>query len=315
MPKFSAFTPFGHLRFSSRPPTGQVLYEEEVRLYGGETNISTSFDDSPINAEIYSESMQRARAKDNATLAGQQFIPLRAVPMLPKLESEFGLVPGPKESIRARQKAVSAAAKISRGARLENVYSVLRELLGDDLIAIVPTVKGLHTETSDSPELVGLWKIPGTQKGVYRLTRAISTVGVPITVPIEYVAGEPGGFPTGPQVIVDVGDANRTECVYVNNGTATSFQATFTKPHNKGTLVASGRVPNLGSTKRHTNFVLSIAAMADPEKRRIANRALAKLMRGISTWSLVQENEGGGAGPFVIGESPIGRAATQALSY
>lgn len=313
MPKFSAFTPFGHLRFSASPAPGEVIYDDMVRNSGGETNISTEFDDSPVNADLYCESMQLARAKQTVMMAGEQYIPLRAVPMLPKLEKENGVVPGPKDSIRKRQKVVSAEAKIARGAHRENVETVLRGLLGDDFVAILPTDKNALVESSNSPETVGNWKPPGSRKQVYKLLSSVALLGVPTTRNIKYIAGDPGGFEVGSYVLVDVGDYNRTERVLVTAATSTSFTATYTKPHNNGTLVANGRLPNLASTKRHSAVVLSESAAADPEKRRIANRALRKLLRGVSTWSIVAD----GTGPFLTGggsgEGLLAFTATQAL--
>jgi len=118
MPKFSAFTGFSHLRFSSRKSTAEKIYDDMLSNQGG--NFSTEFD-SRNSGRIYFKALARARALQTLERAGQQYEPLQAVEMLPNLEHECGIVPLPTDSVHDRQIAVSAAMKIARGASTANV--------------------------------------------------------------------------------------------------------------------------------------------------------------------------------------------------
>jgi hypothetical protein len=314
MPRLSAFTPFGQLRFSSRTPPAELMFRSMRDSSGGEQNISASFD-SLVQAEIYADAIAFARAKLWAERAGSQFRPRKAIELLPKLEKEYGLVPKATARVKERQTEVTAAAKVARGARRENVETVLRELMGDDFLAYLTVSKAEAVVSTATPETVGVWVAPGTPMGVYRATGAVSLLGSPVVVPYVRVAGDTAPLLAGSRVIIDSGDYGRVESVAIEAVTPTQVTATFTKPHNPGVLFSTGRTPHVSSTKRHNIIVLTVTAMNDPEKRRRIERVLRKLLRGVSTWALAETSGTGTAGPFIIGTSRIGRTATRSLTY
>lgn len=275
------------------------------------------FSDDPssnVAARDYANAMAFARARYTVERAGNQFRPLKAVEMLPALEWEYGITPGPRDTIRQRQATVAAAAKIARGASGENVRTVLTELLGDDFLAYIPTSYLDATLSPGAPEDVGNWVLPGTPGSVYRLIDPVSVIGSPLSVAIELVSGADTPLIKDQKVVLDFEVSHRTEAVTVTVGGATSFQATFSHPHDPGTLLTTKRAPNQYSTKRHNLVLLSASAMADAEKRRKTNLALRKLLRGVSTWSLA-EGEAGTAGPFTVGGGKIGRTPIGSVTY
>lgn len=314
MPRFSAFTRFSHLRFSRRLAHGERFYRELIRNQGDGANYSSD-PASLVAAENYALAMGLARARYTADRAGHQYEPHRAVEMLPSLEWEFGLVPLPTATIEERQHDVAVAAKVARGARLDNVTRVLRELLGDDFIAYLPTAKGAGVPSTTDPANAGTWEAPGSPKAVYQLTTAITLRGSPTIALVAFVAGQDLGFSVGQRVTLDIGDTGRSESVIVNLGGTGGFGATFTQAHAIGAQVVIGRAPNMSSTKRHNLVVLSAAAMHDAEKRRKTNRALHRLLRGTSTWSLAEPSGVGTAGPFRVGHGTLGHTPIGTVSY
>ncbi len=313
MPLFSAFCPYGTLAFTSRKAHGEVLYRDQVANRGEGENFSTERG-SVIDGITYANCMAYARARYTVERAGQQFRPTKAVEMLPKLEWEYGIVPSPGSSIKQRQLAVAAAAKLARGARKDNVEAVLTDLLGDDFIVYIPASKTGFTETTNTPASVGNWEKPGSSKAVYRLVGAPFVSGVAENVTIERIAGE-ASITAGQKLVLDVGDWNRTETVEALLSSSTTLRAVFTKPHSPGCMAVTGRVPNLGSTKRTNLVILSAAAMNDPERKRKANNALRKLLRGVSIWYLGEGTASASAGPWRVNYGRVNRTTIGAVSY
>lgn len=300
MPAFSAFTGFGHLRFSSRPAHGQRMYEDMVRALGDGKNYSVDFN-SLAAARLYANALMFARALNAAQRAGQQFRPSRALELLPALEKEYGITPEPDETIADRRPTVAALARVPRGARKDNVDAVMSELLGDDFIAYRPTPK---TEAVLGPNR-GVYVKPGTPRSVFKTLGAITTLGTPTTVSYTPVSGALTRLYAGDRIIIDAGHHDRIEAITVTAATTTTFTATFTKAHDEGVHVATGRHPYFVSTKRHNVFVLSSTAMRSARIRRKANRIIRRLLRGVSTWSLTEETSPGVVGPFEIGVGQI----------
>lgn len=292
----SAFTAFGHLRFSSRPTHGEQIYRDMVRSLGNGANYSEDFD-SLAMARVYANAMAFARAKYAVERAGSQFRPDIALELLPALEEEYGIVPDPGDSIEDRRRTVAAFARISRGARKNNVETVMAELLGDDFIAYLPSDE--TAVSSNDPESVGIYDAPGTPRSVFQAKHAI----MPGTVTVEYeaVTGQRDHLLVGDRVIVEPGSHGRVEAVDVTGASETTFTATFTKPHDPGATVATGRHPQLTSARRHNVFVLSSTAIRSERLRRKADRAIRRLLRGVSTWTLTEQSE-----PFKVGTGKIG---------
>lgn len=304
--RFSAFTGFGHLRFSGRKPYGQEIYEDRVRNRG-DGKVWTKEWGSLVSARDYATSMLIANARHFVERAGRQFRPTKAQEVLPVLERQYGLVPTSTATVPERQAELAAAMKISRGARAENVSSVLTDLLGTELIGYVTINTSSAVASSTTPGSVGNYPKAGSLSTVIALTDGVSTTASQ-TVPYTYVAGNTARLKAGQTIWVDGGHYGRAETVTLTAVTDTHITATFAKPHDAGTYATSARAPFLASTKRHNYVMLSAAAARNPEKRRKVHRAMRKLVRSVSTWDIVEENSPGSgvAGPFTIGSSEIG---------
>jgi hypothetical protein len=119
------------------------------------------------------------------------------------------------------------------------------------------------------------------------------------------MAGSSQTLAVGQKFVIDSGDYTRTEVVTVSavapSGSNISLTATFTKPHNLGTMLATGRHASQATSKRWSLFVMSDDAAEDAKKRRRLHRAARRLMRGISTWSAADSS-----GPFTVAGGRIG---------
>lgn len=304
MPRFSAFTELPALRFSSRPSHGERFYHEIVKSLGGEENYDTDFN-SPAMARVYADAMAYGRALYALERATSQIRPARAYELLPALEREYGVVPEPGSTISQRQTEVAVAAIIARGARRSNVEAVLAQLFGNGFVEYITTSVDDAVLSSADPEETGVYDAPGTPRSAFRLIDAIAVTGTPISAQARLVAGLAAAPEAGSRFIIDPGDYGRCEAVSVAGallvGNDLLLTATFTKAHTQGTVLATGRHPNLATTKRLNLFKMSTAAATDARTRRRLNRAADRLLRGVSTWSIVDDS-----GPFRVGVGRLG---------
>lgn len=312
--RFSAFAPFGHLRFSSRPTHGQRIYGDMARQLGGGENYSEGFD-SLAMARVYANAMAFARGLYTLERAGNQYRPDRALEILPALERDFGLIPDPGDRLGERRRALAAAMRIARGARRSNVESVLRDVLGEHFIAYITTDAEDAALSTEDPASVGVYAPPGTQRSVFRLLDPVLMPGAPNAVRYESVAGARPELLAGDRVIVDAGDYGRAEAVTiegveVSTDGASNLTATFLHPHDRGTVIATGRHPNQTTSKRHNVIVLSEEAIRVDRLRNKANRVLRRLLRGVSTWTLTCADPGAPAVEYVSSDELVGAGTT-----
>lgn len=295
---FSAFSEFGDWGFIEDDPPSARIFEDMLRNYGGAENYSDDFD-SVFQARVYAFAMAFGRAYGAATRAGNQFDPYNAVELLPCLEFEVGRTPEPGETIEERQRQVAALLKIPRGARSTNVEAVLGEALGEHFVAYLPTPKADAVHAPADPEDTGAFPMPGDDRAVYRLVDGCG-IGT-ATLTVEHVAGT-GLLSVGQVVVLDVADYGRMEAVAVEAMLSpTQMTVTTTHPHDPGQLFGNHRQPNQVSTRRHNAIKVTTEAALDPRLRRIAQRTAERLLRGVSTWSLIDDS-----GPFRVGQGLIG---------
>lgn len=312
MPKFSAFNPYGALRFSSRPSHGEKIFREMVRAVGGEQNYSTDFDGMAM-ARLYAFAMAFGRCKYALERTGSQFRPDRVLELLPALEKEYGIAPERNATLAQRRADLAAAAQIARGARYTNVVEVLTALLGDDFVSYLPTDVADAVVTTTMPQSRGVYDKPGTLRSVFRLTSHVSRINAAITVQAEFVTGAKAAPAPGARFVLDTGDPGRVEAVTVTaatlTGTTLTLTATFTKPHSSGTVLATGRHPNLVGSKRHNLFVLTADGAPNNRARRRLHRAARRLLRETSTWAITD-----GTGPFKVGQGKLGLTTIGAVT-
>ncbi len=306
MPAFSAFTPFGALRFSSRPSHGEQIYREMVKSLGSGKNYSDDFD-SLAMARVYANAMVFGACKYSIERAGNQFRPSRALELLPALEAEYGVIPDPSATISERRSELAVAMRVARGAKRSNVEAVMTELFGADFVEYFTVPVADAETTTGSFTDFGVYVKPGTPRVVFRLRHPIFDLGSPITTTADLVAGTPRAFEPNTRIIVDPGDYGRCEAVTLASSTydtdlrRLTFTTTFARPHNTGRLIATGRHPNVATSKRHNVFVMTSEAVRDNRTRRRLDAAARRLLRGVSTWSTTD-----GSGPFKVGVGRLG---------
>lgn len=307
-PRFSAFN---STHFTSKPSYEERIYAEMVKSLGSGKNYSIEFD-SLVAARLYANAMAFGRCKYAIERLGQQFRPSRALENLPLLEREYGLVPEPKASIAQRRAEVVVAARVARGARRSNVEAILRDMFGDDFLEYVTTPIADAIVSPADPTETGVYERPGSPRAAFALLVPVARIGTPITVGLRRLAGTSAALRVGARVTVDSGDYGRTEAVEVTAvataGEQINLTATFTKPHNRGVVLATGRHASQYTSKRHNLFVLSAAAARDAHARRRLHRVARRLLRAISGWSVVDTS-----GPFRIGQGQLGITTVGAL--
>lgn len=148
MPLLSAFTPCGHLECSSRPAHGEEFYGLIKGLY--QKQEGQNFDFTPpvytagvvttpgtyAEAKLYAWAMGAARVLYELEHARNQQYPLRSLDLLPLLELDYGIIPGPYDSIPVRQAAVAAAELLPNGAKASNLVNGLRAILGANFLGV-----------------------------------------------------------------------------------------------------------------------------------------------------------------------------------
>jgi hypothetical protein len=300
VPRFSAFN---STHFTSAPSYEQQIYEEMVKSLGSGKNYSDDWD-SLVAARLYANAMAFGRVKYEIERQGREFLPTKALENLPKLEREYGLIPEPGASTSARRAEVVVAARVARGASRINVEAVLAELFGADFVSYVTTEIADVVVSPVTPIDAGVYSKPGTLRGAFAILWGVTT-GAPVTVACRLLAGSAASLRAGVRVVIDSGDFGRQEAVTVTavtpNGSDFNVTATFTKPHNHGTVLATGRHASQATSKRSNLFVLSDSAAEDAKKRRRLHRAARRLLRGISTWSAADSS-----GPFDVGVGRLG---------
>lgn len=149
MPKFSAFTPFGQLRFSSAPSYVEQWYKLLPRLWGTHLDFTQvgTYDEELLYAVARMFALMQAELEH----ASNQKLPLKCYDLLSKQELDYQLTPGPNDSILTRQQALAAAMALTRGAYASNVVNVLKLLLGTGFLCYLPNPASTPTVYPASP--------------------------------------------------------------------------------------------------------------------------------------------------------------------
>lgn len=298
MPLLSAFTPCGLFEFTGEVARAETLYRTFVAALGG--GAALSFEPGTHNrADAYATAMVVAEADASLRRAGNELHPETAYEMLPAHEDALGITPGFYDSVAERRSAASARNKASRGSREEALDGALSTLLGADFVAsyIIPLAdKEMWPATYGTAP--ALFTRPDTIAKTLRLLDPIApdfaTSGV-VTVPYEnwdtgradelVVKGDrlliEGEIPDGAEIVTVTG--------VEGSGLARAFTATFTKPHALGASATNKPTPIGWSTRRHILIVLKTAAARDVEKRRKVHDLLTRMVRAVTTWSIVHD--------------------------
>ena len=322
MPLFSCFTKFGNgFAFSGAPAHGERIFRNMLSNIGVE---SYSVEEGTrMRGFCYAQAMQAARVRYTLEHAGYQLDPLKVTEMLPLREAEYGLIPGPTESIDDRRATLAATLLAPKGGDFNNIKNALLTLLGDSFIQYIPTTYGdsirFPTNCGDQPmNLVTPDRLPK----LLTITDTISTgLGAPQWVhyePLELPSvpdadAQPTDVYVGETFIVDPGQTALHETITVSAVRELvpgfpELEATFNNPHSAGTMASNMPYPFWVSTKRANLVVLEATAAVDAETRRKVNELFAKMVRAVSIWFIVQEDptNPGHTGTFRVGVSGLG---------
>ena len=311
MPKFSAFTPFGILAFSSAPSE----LEKQYNALG--TQLDRAFDTTPgqpnsEDNEAQKYALARHLARLNLTLkrAGYQRDVSKAYDILPLREADFLVTPGPYDTPLTRQQRLTAMRALPLGATSSNISTALTSLLGAGFLGLrvvraSEAVASLPT-SNFQPQPLGL------EAKFCALTQPIGRTGLQwvsyqnldptITAPVVLTAG--GQVTVGGESNVQA-EVVTVAAVQTTSAGVRLFQATFANAHDNGASITNMPFPRWTSTQNFLYVEVTPAVAANPRTRAQIDAIMAKLVRGVTQWAIVGVS-GGTIGPFTIGSTPLG---------
>jgi hypothetical protein len=311
MPKFSIFTPLGHLKFSSAKPLGQQLFETGKAGFGTSFKIERG---SRVFAWLYAWSMSLATLKVRLDRAGKQWDPRFVYEYIDEYEGDRGIVPRPGQSFAERREELVWRRKLLPKPTRANVENMFHERIGAAFLAFLPTSKAdvvnWPESLGESPMLLARANLP----------RALAKTKAPIASPgsqqwvfyERHSSGVEWELRDRDVVVIEPEVPDRAERVTVLAITAGdeagySIRVLPTKAHPAGATIARAPLPIWTGTKRRSLVVLSAEGAEDPEIRRRAHEVLERMLRATSTWDLAGANEDGeSAGPFTVGGGKLG---------
>jgi len=308
----------------------EQFYELLPTLWGTEIDFTEIGSDDEL--KLYATAVVLGSALYEVEHAGNQANPLKAYDLIPLLEQDFQLVPGPHDTVQTRQAAIAAAELLPLGAVASNVVNSIKKLVGAaNFKAYVPSPVFPPTVYPASPGAG-----PGQFRDIRVLPRLVELVD-PVATTGTFWCAYQNVDPTvttpilllqGDQVVVGAGNTAQMEQVTVlaASGTVQSmctpgfnyFQAAFTKSHDIGASVTTANYPYWFSTQRLAYAVLSAAASVDRPTRAKVDALMGKLAHGTDPWAIVQSTTttltGGTVGPLTIG-SPIGTQSVGSVTF
>lgn len=296
---FSAFAPFGMLRFSSRKPVAQVFFESMRQSIGGDENTRSDFA-GPMIAHLYATSMALARVQRGIDRVNENRIPHRSEEAIELHERDYRIVVPAGATYDERRSALAVAESLSQGCAIDVVESALSALLGDALIAV-----RTHTssEVKVSPSSWALppasWKLPRVASKWYRLNGPVVDAGA-YTLGCVGLTGDTPPIVAGDVITVDPGKLGVQETV-TTRASGSNVVATFSLTHEADALVTTAPWPTMTSTARHVLIVVTSAVARSKAWRRKVGTLCKKMLRATDRWSLVEETSTDTLGPFIPG--------------
>lgn len=318
--KPSLFTPNGLLLFKGGRPLAEAIHATAVRLFtdgraGGLSRELGSF------VDCFSFALARvvARAQLRQERLAGEMLAEKAYELLSQLEEEHGLRPAFGDTIAVRRDALLVRLRAREGSRRPSLEQALRDLLGDDYVGIHiadPDTEVVNWPTSlgDDPQMFGA---PDMPRKLVTITNPISDLGSQLAT---YVPVDPA--PTddteqtllvGDQIVVGVENLGTAEPVTVTAVSLSGegdgdrvFVASFTKAHEPNCLAVAMPFPAWGSSQRHIWVVLTEAAALDADTRRKTHETMARMVTGVTTWSICPQTTDTEAGPWTLDHPVMG---------
>src|SRR5678816_2785897 len=288
MPHYSAFTPFGMLAYSGRPSHAQDIYES-LRENFGET-YNTAFDGRQ-QSRLYAAAMCLASAQYQLDRAGNNRNPAKATELLGLLELDFQVVAPAEATLPERRRTLAAREKVTRGARREAVEAALTTLLGADFIEYRTTDPADIVTTPASPGTVGVFADDRARKKYFTLNEFTATHAISKTVSITLPPGQDPPV-VGEIYCVDPDPRGNIEQITITGVGVNTVTTVFQSSHEAGTVAVRPH-PYWISNQRLDTVVVTLAVANDPETRRSINELFGRMLRGVSTWQIVQASTPG----------------------
>lgn len=332
--KFSIFAPLGLFKFSSKPPEAKVIFDASVSALGGSGAYGKIEKGTRLEASLYAKSIRKAVIRLLLRRAGEADLPSRVHPELfPIREAEHGIVPPAGADYASRRRALIEAAKIPSGGHRFEIETALRSLLGSGFV-FYRTIKNSERVLypawmGDSPMNLKLPGVPRTlikvthTRGTNGLLPGISTINTSIEVlytPVIPVSSEVPLFQGGEQLVVEPEISARCERVTVTDGGVDStygpwLRAVFTHAHEPNAHATTSPFPFWVSNQRYALIVVKPEVASNPVLVSRIHALMRKLARAVSTWAVVESTGLNTAGPFKIGESPLGYTPLGTITF
>jgi hypothetical protein len=304
MPKFSAFTPFGMLAFSSRPSRAESIHKS-IKASHGTDNV-TEDSEGALPARWYAWAMAIARAQYTLERAGNQADPLLVTELLPVLEHMYGVTPSYTDSLETRRAVLDVRYKLALGNIGLSVENALREALGADFVEWRPTPQPSAASYPDPASGYGNFK-RSTRFKTITLMGPTTIIGSPMWISYEPRTGDTNPIQQGETVLLDPGRVGQQDRVTVLAALPNAFQATLARAHEAGTIGTTLAHPFWMSTLLHFLVVVKNGRALNRDVRRKTHEVLDRMLQGAASWDIVEETSSPGtSGPFRVGQSGIG---------
>lgn len=307
--KFSAFAPFGLGGFSGRTPLARRIYDALWANLNGAGRAENFARGGYTDAKVFATAKALARWLTVVRKLDAQLRPETVLELLAAREDEHGLAVPVGATIAERRAALQVQMRLGLGGSYGNLRQALQDALGGAFVELRQLPAGSQVSVPASPGAgPGNFLEPQLPRRMFRLRDNLSLLGLR-EVALERLDGT---VPTSAELplqeehfVVEpehsaLRERVRISAIWVSGGQCTLL-ATFARPHHAGALLVTQPWPYWISTRRHWVVRLTPDAALNAETRRRADEVMHKLVRGVSTWSLV-----GNDGPFLLGVSPLG---------
>lgn len=319
--KPSLFAPNGLLLLKGGKPLAEAIHSTVVRLFTDGTDGAAFSSDVGSFVDCFSFALARvvARAQRRHEQVTGEMLAQKVYFLLAQLEEEHGLRPAYGDTLKQRRDALLVRLRAREGSRRPALEQALMDLLGDTYVGI--HVADPATEVSVWPETLGdspqMFGAPNMPRKLVRISNAISVMG---SQPVTYVPVDPDPVSdteqtvlVGDQLVVGVENLGTAETVTVTGVSLSGegdgdrvFVATFTKAHEPNCLAVAMPFPAWGSSQRHIWVVLTEDAALDADTRRKTHETMARMVTGITTWSICPQTTGAAAGPWTLDHPVMG---------
>lgn len=319
--RFSRFCPLGLLRFDRRKPDARNIYEAKVANLGGQFSLD---DGGYVEATLHAESLGMARVRRRLRTAAEQRLPSKVSCLTPVRERELGIIPGTDDTMAERRSVLSARWLASRGGTKLEIEAALRELLGSDFIAYIPTDTGSAvTYPASLPSDATNFALPSVTRRIVRIFGPVVTgsaayayevIGQPVD-PLSNASNDPT---VGEVCVLSPGQVGIEEAVTIDAVDVVANEITIapSRPHGTGeTLAFFTPYASWRSTKRSSLVVLTASAAANAEKRRKVHELMQRMARTVSTWDICAGSGTSTTGPFTVGGGLLGITTIGAVSF